>query len=276
MGRLASASLIAACAAGCLAHERGADDAGSASDAFSSPDASIAPTDTSTPPWMPDAFVADDGAAGACRTIRADEWIAPSVVPLGEPIPVLMRANTGASCGCVPSSEVAPPQGPTVSFLLCGCSDVDPCVDPGYDATFVSPTETSAGQRQFYHPYAGGRVIIEVPDPSVCYPTTDSIGTITLVSPDGAHLTSTPAHWWIRVGGTETRCCGAPLVAVSQATTPGTRTTITLSTRECAPDPCDCAIGTPTAYETYADLGPLPAGGYDVVGGTGTLAIDVP
>lgn len=276
MLRLALVVLLAAAIGGCLAHERPSDDAGRpATDGALASDALVA-----RDAWVDDAFVPRDVAAAddawsACRTVRADQWITPTVVSLGQPISVLMRADIGVGCGCVPSAQVTPPSGPTAAFFACDCSDSDPCIDPGYDATFVTPPTTIAEPQQFYHPYPGGRVIVDVAALGTCV-ATDTLRTITLVSPDEAHTTSTPTHWWVRASGTQLRCCGTPHVMIDATSAPGPRTQIRVSASDCAPDPCDCAMGSPVNYDAYADLGVLAPGDYDVVGGPAMLTLTVP
>ncbi len=271
--------IVTSSIAGCLAHEREPGDAGPSDAASPDPDAAstepdaFAPHDAAPPPL--DAAPEDaappplDGASSPCETIPAHEWIAPRAVAAGGHASVLMRTSAPAGCGCTPSSRLEEPGGPRVSFLACDCSNEDPCVDPGYDATATAEVLGSAGsQMQFYHPYPGGRVILEVVDPASAAPV-DTVDAIELVSPASGYLTDTGRHVWVRIRGTARSCCVAPLPLVTQAGP--TALTVT----NAALDPCACA-GTPMSWETFHDLGPLPAGHYDVTAGGRTAAIDVP
>lgn len=263
-------------APGCFAHERdvdatlGTDGGGVAVDAATPrEDAAIEP-DAASPidAGASDAFAPDD-AASECGLLRADEWIAPRAVAAGGRAPVLMRTTQSGGCGCTPSARLEGPSGPGVSFLACACSNADPCVDPGYDATATADVTTAAGtQMQFYHPYPGGRVILEVVDPSVAQPV-DTVDAIELVSPASGYLTGPERHVWVRLRGTASACCAVPLPLVTQGA--GAMLTVT----NAAPDPCGC-VGSPMPWETFHDLGPLPAGHYVVSAGAMSAAIDVP
>lgn len=279
MGRALLFWFAVASIAGCLAHEREPFDGGSAADAVvPGTDAAPTPRDTGTPT---DAASPVDGASvdaapppadaapSTCQTIPADEWIAPRAVPAGGHASVLMRTGISAGCGCVPVSRLEDPGGPHVSFLACDCSNEDPCVDPGYDATATAEVLGAAGtQMQFYHPYAGGRVILEVVDPALATPV-ESVDAIELVSPVSGYVTDVGRHVWVRVRGTARSCCFAPVPLVTQ-TGPGA-----LTVANAAIDPCEC-VGSPAPWETFHDLGPLPAGHYGVTAHGLTVAIDVP
>ncbi|MFO0684974.1 MAG: hypothetical protein U0234_23150 [Sandaracinus sp.] len=238
-------------------------DAASPVDAAVSPDAA-SPVDGASV----DAAPPTDGG-GTCQTIGAEEWIAPRAVPAGGHASVLMRTSSAAGCGCVPASRLEDPGGPYVSFLACDCANEDPCIDPGYDATATAEVRGAAGtQMQFYHPYAGGRVILEVVDPTLAAPV-ESVDAIELVSPVSRYLTDVGRHVWVRIGGTARSCCLAPVPLVTQ-TGPGT-----LTVTNAALDACEC-VGSLATWETFHDLGPLPAGHYDVTANGLTVAIDVP
>lgn len=261
---------------GCLAHEREPSDAATADDggvveidtATVREDAAT-PVDATSDAAVPDDAAPDDAATGACQLLRADEWIAPRAVAAGGHASVLMRTTEPGGCGCTPSARLEQPGGPTVSFLACDCSNADPCVDPGYDATATADVLGGAGtQMQFYHPYPGGRVVLEVVDPALTQPVT-TVDAIELVSPAAGYLAGPDRHVWVRLRGTAPGCCAPPLPLVAQ--TAATSLTVT----NAAQDPCDC-VGVPMAWETVHDLGPLPAGHYDVSAGGTSAAIDVP
>lgn len=211
-----------------------------------------------------------------CRTLRSDDWMAPRHVAVGEPIPVRVFHDGGVSCGCTPRTELATPAGPELSFLACGCSDLDPCVDPGYEATAIAAPASSPGQVQFYHPYGGGRVVVDVHHPATCVEDPSLVvDALSQVAPDPRLIAEDPRATWIAVRGHHDRCCGEPAVRVRvDPFSDGRRLSLLL--RDCQPDPCDCAVPHRVEFVERHFLGSLPSGTMTVRAGTHLLTITVP
>jgi hypothetical protein len=212
----------------------------------------------------------------SCRTLRADDWMAPHHVAVGEPIPVRVVHAGGVSCGCSPRAELATPGGPELSFLACDCSDVDPCVDGGYEATAIATGASAPGMAQFHHPYPGGRVGVEVHDRADCvddlFILVDSLA---LAAPDPRFIAEDPRATWIELRGHQRRCCGEPALLVDHSPAGG-GPTLVLSRLDCNPDLCDCAIGHRVDFVEHHFLGSLPPGTTRVVAGSHRLDILVP
>lgn len=210
-----------------------------------------------------------------CRTLRADTWMAPRHVAVGEPIAVRVVHDRGVSCGCAPRAELGSPAGPELAFLACGCSDVDPCVDPGYEATALAEGPSSPMQAQFYHPYPGGRVVVDVHDRASCIAdATLVVDSLTQVAPDPSLLAEDPRATWVELRGHHDRCCGEPALLVEEDVVPGLGRALSL--RDCSPDPCDCAIPHRVDFVEHHFLGSLPPGTTNVYAGSRTLTISVP
>lgn len=196
-------------------------------------------------------------SAEMCLPIREDAIIAPRVRLVGEDIPVLLESTDTHGCGCTPRARLLDPEGrgPNYAFEVCACG-LEPCVDPGYQASFVAAPSLVPEQRQFYA--EGGRVAVEVRAEATCSPVPGSadvtIDTLRHIAPNEA-LFGTPGNW-IAIQGHELRCCGQPLLAV----VPSDVGPNTFGMVECELDPCDCSIPHRVDFTTYHYLGELSPG----------------
>lgn len=196
-------------------------------------------------------------SAEMCLPIREDSILAPRVRLVGETIPVLLESTDTHGCGCTPRARLLDPEGrgPDFRFEVCACG-LEPCVDPGYQATFVAAPSLLPEQRQFYA--EGGRVAVEVRAQETCSPVPGSadvtIDTLRHIAPSEA-LFGTPGAF-LAIEGHELRCCGEPLLAV----VPSDVGPNTFGMVECELDPCDCAIPRRVDFTTYHYLGELSPG----------------
>lgn len=212
----------------------------------------------------------------ACRTLRSDEWMAPAHVLVGETIPVRVFHFGGVSCGCAPRAELATPTGPELSFLACGCSDEDPCVDGGYEATAIAEGPGFETQVQFFHPYPGGRVAVDVHRRGACGADASIVvDDLQVVAPVPSLIADDPRATWIQVRAHQDRCCGDPGLHVTHTPSPG-GTDLAITLGDCTPDPCDCSSPHRVDALSYHFLGSLPPGRTRVTAGGRTIAIDVP
>ena len=129
---------------------------------------------------------------------------------------------------------------------------------------------------QFYHPYPGGRVAVEVHDRSRCIEDASVVvDALIQVAPDPRFIAGDPRATWIDIVGHQLRCCGEPAVLVDDALAPGGLDHV-LSLRDCTPDPCDCAPGHRVDFVEHHYLGSLPPGRTRVRLDAVVLPIDVP
>lgn len=206
-----------------------------------------------------------------CRTIDADEVHAPMAVARGEAIPVLLRRSVGAGCGCTPrgSEHFGREGGQYAALDACDCSDEDPCVDAGYEATAIM-TAFEGTDAQTIETSAGA-VQVAIVDPDRCTPGPD-VRALRIEAPSESRIGERPAGWWAVLELEQSYCCAAPVSRVEVARA---GELIELRPRSCVDSDCDCVPHTPSHWEHWHFLGFLPAGRHVVRAGDRELALDV-
>lgn len=188
-----------------------------------------------------------------CEAIDEEAIIVPAVRLVGETIPVLVTTDTGHGCGCRPRARLADREGFGPDFVLeaCDCSHEDPCVDSGYQATFIAAPSTEPEQRQFYQSH---RAVVDVRRPEACGSVpvggTVEIDALRVIAPTDRHTSA--GDVWLEIQGHDIRCCGTPAIAVVGADEPDT-----YGLMECQFDLCDCAEGHRVDFTTYHHLGTI-------------------
>jgi hypothetical protein len=174
-------------------------DAGASRDASARPDAARPLSDAGGPIVAP----------GACTSITPDAAHAPIAVGIGERIPVHVRRLAGEGCGCTPEGRRwIGREGPLVAGLeVCGCSDEDPCVDPGYEATVIAVESAAAGVTRVTA--AASELEVAVVDPAECGPPLRVRG-VTIEVPSGIQIPASGLGVWARIELEAAYCCVGP------------------------------------------------------------------
>ncbi|MBZ0118216.1 MAG: hypothetical protein K8H88_14535 [Sandaracinaceae bacterium] len=208
----------------------------------------------------------------ACTNAGAGELSAPRYARAGDPVPVLLTSGASGGCGCTP--RASSPQPDRVALELCECSNEDPCVDPGYQATVA--LTMSEGVHEVTLLAGSPSTSVEV-SARCTGPVSDvRVTEVQWLAPDPGLVQDAERATWIRVRGVELRCCLDPAIATSFARpAPGQREH-DVPLFDCAPEPCDCAMGMPRDFELDVHLGALEPGTHTVrIAGT-ALELVVP
>ena len=209
--------------------------------------------------------------ASECRQQDITNAIAPTAVRLGERVPVLMRAP-GLSCGCTPRGffRFGREGGTFVGLEACGCSDIDPCVDAGYEATaLVEGGDTLGAWRAMT---SAGPVATQLVRPDACVPG-PFVRAIEPLCVDEDMTHDMPIRVFARVDYDAVFCCGEPLpVAIERFTgDPGART---YELQDCLGIDCACDPGPPRPLTAIVYLGEFPPGAQRVqIGGVATTIV---
>lgn len=226
--------------------------------------------------------VVGDAARGITCTIevRALAWaihpveaaIVPAASPLDEELPVSMRA-AGLSCGCTPRGWYnRPREGLTqVGVERCECSDEDPCVDSGYEATALIPVPPFVGS--FTASSDAGLVTSQIVDATSCMPGPRVISVEPLgIDPTLRH--DAPIHVFARVTYEEAFCCARPLPLARELEGDPDRRAFAL--HDCTNVDCFCKPGPPQRLEDIVYLGVFPPGPSEIRVGDVDVRFEVP
>jgi hypothetical protein len=211
-------------------------------------------------------------AARECRDAPVGEVHAPRAIAPGDALPVLLRSAGSRGCGCVPSATAALGRAgqlwPTIE--ACGCSDVDPCVDPGYEATAIYEPGIVMGDVRIETP--AGTVHVARVDPTFC-PASPVLG-LRVEAPGRELVSASPGGWWLVIESEAYECCGPPLSVVRETVSGHDRA---LSFLDCATGfDCLCKDVPPVPFEHWHFLGFLERGRHAVRAGGRVIEFDVP
>jgi hypothetical protein len=208
-----------------------------------------------------------------CDSHPIDEAIVPDASPFDEPLPVLLRAS-GGSCGCIPRGEYDTGRegGTHVGLERCGCSDIDPCVDPGYEATALVPVPPFIGP--FMASTDVGPITSQIVDVSTCNPGPRVVSLEPLgIDPSVIH--DAPIHVFGRVVYEAAFCCAMPLPLAREVRV-GAIDRRVFELLNCVTVDCLCDLGPPQRVEGIVYLGVFAPGATNIRFGELALTIDVP
>jgi hypothetical protein len=149
---------------------------------------------------------------GHCATFDPDTLIVPTVLMPMQSFGITARVHHMAfACGATPMLSG---DGLRYSLAACGGCEACDCVDPGYEASALTgPLMPGTYTAQVGTASRSFTVAAE----NACNPVTSwPEGTlhVDVVGPEsGLRVASMPRLWWAHLTGTESRCCGEPLVA---------------------------------------------------------------
>ncbi len=180
--------------------------------------------------------------------------IVPDASPIDEPLPVLLQAS-GLSCGCTPrGTYYMPREGPAfVGLERCSCSDEDPCVDAGYEATALVPVPPF--ERPFTANTDVGPITSQIVDPSRCGGGMRVVGVAPIgIDPDVIH--DAPVHVFADVTYEASYCCSPPTALARALPSAGFPAYELLN---CTLEDCDC-IGPVRTLSAVVHLGTIAPG----------------
>lgn len=203
-----------------------------------------------------------DVETSPCEIGRSSPIAAPRYVREGDPVPVLVE-GPGNGCGCVP--RAFSPGLPHVELELCDCSNEDPCVDPGYQATVV--LSVPAGFHTLYSASGGGRVGVEVS--RTCVPTEAAVSEVERIAPRADRISDGAV--WVRLRGIVSGCQAQVAPAFVEAGFDQRDHAIALYQCEV---PCPAFLMLPFELDMY--LGALSSGDHRVHVGGAVFPLHVP
>jgi len=208
-----------------------------------------------------------------CEVHPISQAIVPDASPMDEPLPVLLRAS-GGSCGCTPRGWYNMPREgrPFAGLERCGCSDLDPCVDPGYEATALIPVPPFAGP--LIANTDVGPITTQIVGVATCIPG-PRVVSVEPLGIDPSLIHDAPIHVFARVEYEEAFCCAQPIPLAREIPSDDTDARA-FALLNCVNVDCFCDGGAPRRVEGIVHLGIFSPGRSEVRVGDIALTVDVP
>jgi hypothetical protein len=209
-----------------------------------------------------------------CNSQPATDVIVPTAVRLGDQVPVLLRAP-GAGCNCTPRGTSHPGSagGTFLELEACSCHDLDPCMDPGYEATALVDGASIVGP--WTAASSAGVISTQIVYPDACV-SAPSVVSLTPIGVDPSFIHDSPVGVFARVEYDESFCCGAPAPVAVERFSPDP-TAHYYELLDCAGLSCLCdPAPPPQRLDAIVYLGQLPPGPQRVFLGALETTIDVP
>ena len=237
-------------------------------------------TAVTTPPLEPGlhTFVAGDHRCeirvgdAECRDAPVIDAHTPTATLSGRPLAALLRAE-GASCGCSPMGAIhRGREGELVAALrVCGCSDLDPCVDPGYEVTAELALMLAAGSYRIDSEV--GPLEAQVFDEASCSSIVEP-DDVRLIAPAASFVHDQPPGVWAEVDYQAAYCCARPATLAMEVRGPPVLRAFEL--RDCVQEDCACEPGPPRPLTDLVYLGRMAPGTQRVRIGAIERVVEIP